>query len=355
MDETPQDLNEAMHDLGAALEGQAPKLMRTLRKEYDNQAQAEFDIANEYSPKTLGLMKELMTSDDYDALAAKGRDIASADEKAASQTEADIMDTSGRRMATIGKELQDVVDPEYAAGKKALMEHLQTAFKAVDPNSLTPGESESISRGLGRNAWNVGSPAQTSMDALTFSDGLAKKRAEYNNLIALENSTLPNLKSGLNAVGIATNRSTPTNLGTANFTGIQAPGIQNANAIGTSLIAPATNLQLARMSKQMGLFDQAARAQDTSMKPVTNILGSVGGGSGIASAVGAFCWVAREVYGEHDPRWVKFRYWIMHKAPLWLHNWYRDNGEDFAAWLRDKPRAKAVVRSIMNFILWRAN
>ena len=34
----------------------------------------------------------------------------------------------------------------------------------------------------------------------------------------------------------------------------------------------------------------------------------IGGGPG--NGGGMFCWVAREVYGAHDPRWVRFRGWM---------------------------------------------
>ncbi|MFM7136592.1 MAG: hypothetical protein ACKO1M_05930, partial [Planctomycetota bacterium] len=37
-------------------------------------------------------------------------------------------------------------------------------------------------------------------------------------------------------------------------------------------------------------------------------MGGMGGGGG-------FCWVAREVYGVHDPRWLAFRTWLTTEAP----------------------------------------
>jgi hypothetical protein len=73
-------------------------------------------------------------------------------------------------------------------------------------------------------------------------------------------------------------------------------------------------------------------------------LGGMGGGMG----GGAFCWVAREVYGVHDPRWVEFRDWRASDAPDWLHDLYRDHGEGFAGWLHDRPVAKWMVRGAMD-------
>jgi hypothetical protein len=61
--------------------------------------------------------------------------------------------------------------------------------------------------------------------------------------------------------------------------------------------------------------------------------------------------VAREVYGEEDPRWLVFRGWLLSEAPEWLRDTYIAHGESFAAWLRDKPAAKAAVRSLMDRVV----
>jgi len=72
------------------------------------------------------------------------------------------------------------------------------------------------------------------------------------------------------------------------------------------------------------------------------------GGMGGGGMGGGFCWVAREVYGADDPRWLLFREWLRSDAPRWLHDLYGREGERFAAWISDKPAAKAVVRSLMD-------
>jgi len=64
-----------------------------------------------------------------------------------------------------------------------------------------------------------------------------------------------------------------------------------------------------------------------------------------------FCWVAREVYGADDPRWLEFRAWMLTEAPDWLRESYVAHGEEFAAWIHDKPVVKAAVRSAMDLVL----
>ena len=64
-----------------------------------------------------------------------------------------------------------------------------------------------------------------------------------------------------------------------------------------------------------------------------------------------FCWVAREVYGEDDPRWMVFRAWMLNEAPDCLREAYAAHGEEFAAWIADKPLAKAAVRALMDRVI----
>jgi polysaccharide export outer membrane protein len=67
--------------------------------------------------------------------------------------------------------------------------------------------------------------------------------------------------------------------------------------------------------------------------------------------IGGFCWVAREVYGADDPRWLVFRAWLLTEAPGWLREAYAAHGEELAAWIHDKPVAKALVRGLMEAAL----
>lgn len=63
---------------------------------------------------------------------------------------------------------------------------------------------------------------------------------------------------------------------------------------------------------------------------------------------GMMCWVAREVYGPADPRWVLFRSWLQTDAPRWLHDVYAAHGQVFAAWIHDRPAIKSVLRTLMD-------
>lgn len=65
----------------------------------------------------------------------------------------------------------------------------------------------------------------------------------------------------------------------------------------------------------------------------------------------AFCWVAREVYGAENPKWLTFREWMLTKAPKWLRMFYLKHGPNIAEWIKDKPRVKSVIRRAMDWCI----
>jgi hypothetical protein len=82
-------------------------------------------------------------------------------------------------------------------------------------------------------------------------------------------------------------------------------------------------------------------------------MGGMGGGMGGMGGgmQGGFCWVAREIYGVHDERWLAFRDWMELDAPASLQCGYAMFGEDVAGWLRTRPVAKAVARPLMDLAI----
>jgi tetratricopeptide (TPR) repeat protein len=86
-------------------------------------------------------------------------------------------------------------------------------------------------------------------------------------------------------------------------------------------------------------------------------MGGMGGGmggmgmGGMGGGMGGMCWVAREVYGAENPKWLEFRHWLLTTGPDWLVDLYARHGEDFAGWIHDKPLAKACVRTLMDWAI----
>jgi hypothetical protein len=93
--------------------------------------------------------------------------------------------------------------------------------------------------------------------------------------------------------------------------------------------------------------DAASKRQSSSAagSAVGGLIGTLG-----AAAI-QFCWVAREVYGVSDLRWVKFRYWMLEDSPKWLHWLYLNYGESFAKFIKTKPYIKYVLKKFMDKVI----
>ena len=63
---------------------------------------------------------------------------------------------------------------------------------------------------------------------------------------------------------------------------------------------------------------------------------------------GIICWVAREVYGEDDPKWLQFREWVIGYSPDWFYKAYSKYGENVAKVVAKVPALKLVIRPFMD-------
>lgn len=103
---------------------------------------------------------------------------------------------------------------------------------------------------------------------------------------------------------------------------------------------------------------QVARAnyyaqQDAPRQSGGGVLGGVLGALGSAGGAytGTSCWVAREVYGASNPKWLKFRRWLLNKAPEKTRALYLTKGPEVADIIRHNPRKKAEFKQTMDRIL----
>ena len=62
----------------------------------------------------------------------------------------------------------------------------------------------------------------------------------------------------------------------------------------------------------------------------------------------AKCWVAREVYGADNPRWLYMRDFVMNHAPLEFTLFYAQYGPRIAAEIAADPVAKKRMRVLMD-------
>jgi len=72
------------------------------------------------------------------------------------------------------------------------------------------------------------------------------------------------------------------------------------------------------------------------------------------SAIGAGCWIARAVYGDDNPRWMRFRAYLMTDAPASLREAYMCVGPTVGAYIRQHPEAADDIRPHLDAILAQA-
>ena len=60
------------------------------------------------------------------------------------------------------------------------------------------------------------------------------------------------------------------------------------------------------------------------------------------------CWVAREVYGINNSKWLLFRDYLFNESPNWFRNIYIKHGEKFANFISNKPLLKSIIKLWMN-------
>lgn len=119
---------------------------------------------------------------------------------------------------------------------------------------------------------------------------------------------------------------------------------QAAQPIGPQLFDPnmGINMAMQQRSQDMSLLGAQAQADATRSAGMSSGLGS------IAAAMITKCWVAREVYGIENPRWLMFREWLDTKAPSWFDKLYIKYGERFAKFISNKPFIKNLIRRWMD-------
>jgi hypothetical protein len=127
--------------------------------------------------------------------------------------------------------------------------------------------------------------------------------------------------------------------------GMYQTGVAGYSGLGTSFLTPESqylaNIRANRIQQENA--DAAASAQVKA--------GMWAGLGALAGGIIGKCWVAREVYGSDNAKWVFFRDWLESDAPSWLDELYEQEGERFAEFISDKPLLKNIVRKAMDLVV----
>lgn len=128
--------------------------------------------------------------------------------------------------------------------------------------------------------------------------------------------------------------------------------------VGPNLFDPNAGINLG-LQQNANLANYSANiygAQSSYAGATNQARGAMIGGalSGLGALGGGFlagCWVAREVYGVEDVRWLIFREWMLNESPKWFRHLYLTHGEKFALWIANKPVLKSMIRGLMNIVV----
>jgi hypothetical protein len=97
--------------------------------------------------------------------------------------------------------------------------------------------------------------------------------------------------------------------------------------------------------KKRSTLDRLSDFENIANTDAQNMISTAGS---IAGLMGAFCWVARAVYGEDDVRWRLFRYWLLTEAPVDLVKFYGVCGQRMAEMVRGSDSLRMRVKAWMN-------
>lgn len=102
-------------------------------------------------------------------------------------------------------------------------------------------------------------------------------------------------------------------------------------------------------TQMSGYNAQLGYMASTYQNPLAAGIGAAQGIAGLGIGIaGLVCWVAREVYGEDDPKWMLFREWMMKYSPRWMLYGYIKYGPRIARWIRGHNAIKTVLRRWMD-------
>lgn len=263
-----------------------------------------------------------------------GREEAAKDALSNASIENQIINGVGADTAKQGLALQKLADPNYFRSADLVGQGIADWFAGQNPNGLSGSERAELEKTNARQVGYNPSAINTAANTMNTGSALEAKQSRFAGNLANISSALPTLKSGLDMTRTATSRSTAPNAGMQYFQG--AP-----TQAGQWSIAPAGNYTSG--------VQQANREWNARQSSTADNAGKTVGT--VASIAGAFCWVARAVYGPSDPRWLDFANWMFLEAPQWLYDFYMSAGERFAEFVKLHKSVRSVLKFVMNKVI----
>jgi hypothetical protein len=266
-------------------------------------------------------------------------------------TDSQALSQARQTLLPQAKAAAEEYDPEFFKTRELAANRLKDLFNDIDLGSgLSDVERREIEQGLAQEGSRRGTASapsnlDTVSNAMQYGEaGFKRKqvnRSALSTAIANASAALPTFRSGVDVFQVATGKSSSPNTGNAQFT-----GVNNTNNAANQALGLASGMGNAMTQTQLSQMNIDANKKDWAdyLNQVTSSIGDIAGVAG-----GIACWIARRVYGEDNPKWVEFRYWMIFDAPKHFRDWYIANGERISKLITDVQAIK--IRSVMDMIL----
>lgn len=263
-------------------------------------------------------------------------------------------------------------------GQDAANQYLQQAqAQSQQANFLSPQEMNTAAQAA-RNAWGarglVNSPGAVG-DEILNTDALLRSRQQqaftnlgsalgtYGNNTALQSenqfdpfSTILGAQYGQQTGNAGTNNSlygqtvsiSSGGLGNQYAQGVVNPNNVYAQDVYGSNYNSANARNIAAGNNAAAIQGANTQSNSALVNGFLNFAGTYLSRNPSSGGTAGVCYVAREIYGVSNPKWLIFRHWLYTKAPLWFKKLYIKHGEAFAKWISDKPKLKFVIRKWMD-------
>ena len=263
-----------------------------------------------------------------------------------------LLEEAGEKASAMQRESLAAQRADDVAALQEFAPQVVEAYRAADPYSTALAE-QTQRRALGQLTPDEERDIQQQARQASMARGRTGASAEFGEVLArrqfTDQYTQPAFQMNRALAGdIGSTILGRPSAGLAMGGGLlgQAQGLA-AGPMGPQLFDPnvGVNMALQQRSQDMTLMGARAQADATRAAGRSSAMGE------IAAAAVPFllgCWVAREVYGEHNPRWLEFRHWLFTKSPSWFKDLYMKHGERFAKFISTKPFIKKLIRKWMD-------
>jgi hypothetical protein len=294
-----------------ALPQYAKASVATARKVAPQEQQLAHQLYKEYAPKAANVQNRVAD------IAAKG--------------DLDRFTNFGLPAVGAAENMTRAIDPEFYSTRA----NLGSKFQELLNNPISEGELEAMARGMrkmniGNGVGEVSNNTTTAANAMLFGEGARRRNMENLSLVSgampgLRTTTAGDVFGMGNSLGKTYNPNLFARDSSFNEGGFNIGNNLLSGLFGTQNTAMNVNANRRTVSDHVGQAWQQS-------------------GLGQATAGGFGCYVAREVFGIDNSKWIMFRSWLHTKAPNWFKKLYLKYGKQFANYISDKPRIKYIIK-----------